>query len=211
IRFEPHGFTKNPDIPIAKSIVDYIFRWLGVKFLGYAPASVAHETARDDPLEASGVHAVAESQLTLIQGGTNGHGQEAMEDDRSLSPDPADAAAVPPPAPAPARGAESSGASPAVTRASPLRKRPRAARDAKGPRAPGATPFPRKHDAACAPQHAPAHAAPAPSPAARSNPSAWSRRHPASRAAAAAPRHNASRATASAGPRAPSPSSPRNP
>jgi ribonucleoside-diphosphate reductase alpha chain len=32
-RFEPMGFTKNPDIKIAKSIVDYIFRWLGVTFL----------------------------------------------------------------------------------------------------------------------------------------------------------------------------------
>ncbi|MDR1385811.1 MAG: vitamin B12-dependent ribonucleotide reductase [Planctomycetaceae bacterium] len=31
-RFEPMGFTKNPDIPIAKSIVDYIFRWLGQTF-----------------------------------------------------------------------------------------------------------------------------------------------------------------------------------
>ncbi|MGE0607006.1 MAG: vitamin B12-dependent ribonucleotide reductase [Pirellulales bacterium] len=32
-RFEPMGFTKNPDIRIAKSIVDYIFRWLGNTFL----------------------------------------------------------------------------------------------------------------------------------------------------------------------------------
>jgi ribonucleoside-diphosphate reductase alpha chain len=32
-RFEPSGFTKNPEIPIAKSITDYIFRWLGSKFL----------------------------------------------------------------------------------------------------------------------------------------------------------------------------------
>lgn len=32
-RFEPSGFTKNPDIPIAKSISDYVFRWLGKKFL----------------------------------------------------------------------------------------------------------------------------------------------------------------------------------
>lgn len=31
-RFEPSGFTKNPDIPIAKSLVDYIFRWLGITF-----------------------------------------------------------------------------------------------------------------------------------------------------------------------------------
>lgn len=32
-RFEPSGYTPNPDIPIAKSIPDYIFRWLGLKFL----------------------------------------------------------------------------------------------------------------------------------------------------------------------------------
>jgi len=32
-RFEPMGYTKNRDIPIAKSIVDYIFRWLGITFL----------------------------------------------------------------------------------------------------------------------------------------------------------------------------------
>jgi ribonucleoside-diphosphate reductase alpha chain len=32
-RFEPSGFTGNPQIPIAKSITDYIFRWLGKRFL----------------------------------------------------------------------------------------------------------------------------------------------------------------------------------
>jgi len=33
-RFDPHGMTDNRDIPMAKSIVDYIFRWLGLQFLG---------------------------------------------------------------------------------------------------------------------------------------------------------------------------------
>ena len=33
MRFEPSGFTKNPDVPHAKSIMDYIFRWLASKFL----------------------------------------------------------------------------------------------------------------------------------------------------------------------------------
>ncbi|MDQ6637583.1 MAG: vitamin B12-dependent ribonucleotide reductase [Candidatus Dormibacteraeota bacterium] len=33
MRFEPNGFTKNPEIPIAKSIIDYIFRWLATRFL----------------------------------------------------------------------------------------------------------------------------------------------------------------------------------
>ena len=32
-RFEPSGFTNNPNIRIAKSIVDYIFRWMALKFL----------------------------------------------------------------------------------------------------------------------------------------------------------------------------------
>ena len=33
VRFEPSGFTGNPEIPIAKSVIDYIFRWLGSRFL----------------------------------------------------------------------------------------------------------------------------------------------------------------------------------
>jgi ribonucleoside-diphosphate reductase alpha chain len=33
VRFEPSGYTKNPDIRIAKSIVDYIVRWMATKFL----------------------------------------------------------------------------------------------------------------------------------------------------------------------------------
>jgi ribonucleoside-diphosphate reductase alpha chain len=33
VRFEPSGFTKNPEIPMAKSLTDYIFRFLGSRFL----------------------------------------------------------------------------------------------------------------------------------------------------------------------------------
>jgi ribonucleoside-diphosphate reductase alpha chain len=32
-RFEPSGMTKNPEVRFAKSIVDYIFRWMATKFL----------------------------------------------------------------------------------------------------------------------------------------------------------------------------------
>jgi ribonucleoside-diphosphate reductase alpha chain len=39
-RFEPMGHTTNPDIRIAKSVVDYIFRWLGMAFIpGYREAT----------------------------------------------------------------------------------------------------------------------------------------------------------------------------
>ncbi len=40
-RFEPAGMTDNREIPIAKSLVDYIFRWLGIQFIpGYRQQAV---------------------------------------------------------------------------------------------------------------------------------------------------------------------------
>jgi ribonucleoside-diphosphate reductase alpha chain len=52
VRFEPSGWTGNLQIPYAKSIMDYIFRWLGAKFLGaeYA-ATEAGETPNLRPTE----------------------------------------------------------------------------------------------------------------------------------------------------------------
>ncbi|MDG2207584.1 MAG: vitamin B12-dependent ribonucleotide reductase [Pirellulales bacterium] len=40
-RFDPMGFTKNPDVRYAKSLVDYIFRWMGCQFLpGFREANL---------------------------------------------------------------------------------------------------------------------------------------------------------------------------
>ena len=81
-------FTKNSDIPIAKSIVDYIFRWLGIKFLGHHPVSTAHEAAKEDLFEAGGVKPVADTQLSLINGGAGAPGgvkPESPEDRAFLS------------------------------------------------------------------------------------------------------------------------------
>ena len=75
-RFEPAGMTGNRDIPFAKSIVDYIFRWLGMEFLeeyrkahqlkrgsedtGRSNAQSAAEASTDDsasgPVRASQAH-----------------------------------------------------------------------------------------------------------------------------------------------------------
>ncbi len=55
-RFEPSGFTKNPDIPIAKSIIDYIFRWLDITFPG-GKAPIAGQ-AVTQPVEAEKAIAV---------------------------------------------------------------------------------------------------------------------------------------------------------
>jgi ribonucleoside-diphosphate reductase alpha chain len=52
LRFEPSGWTGNPQVPYAKSIMDYIFRWLGAKFLGPEYAiTEAGETTNLRPTE----------------------------------------------------------------------------------------------------------------------------------------------------------------
>jgi ribonucleoside-diphosphate reductase alpha chain len=52
-RFEPSGFTNNKQIPIAKSVTDYVFRYLGNRYLEVeeaAPAEVSDETGTAVPL-----------------------------------------------------------------------------------------------------------------------------------------------------------------
>jgi ribonucleoside-diphosphate reductase alpha chain len=45
-RFEPNGFTRNADIPMAKSVVDYVFRWLGMNYVpGYREANAPKRPA----------------------------------------------------------------------------------------------------------------------------------------------------------------------
>jgi ribonucleoside-diphosphate reductase alpha chain len=51
-RFEPSGFTKNPDIRNATSITDYIFRWLGCQFIkGYKEATSPNKGQDDLPMK----------------------------------------------------------------------------------------------------------------------------------------------------------------
>ncbi len=53
-RFEPAGFTKNSDIPIAKSVADYIFRWLGMEFIpGYREANAPKRPTAEVDVEPS--------------------------------------------------------------------------------------------------------------------------------------------------------------
>jgi ribonucleoside-diphosphate reductase alpha chain len=49
-RFEPAGMTHNADIPFAKSLVDYIFRWLGMQFIpGYRAANAPQRSGHKPP------------------------------------------------------------------------------------------------------------------------------------------------------------------
>ena len=71
MRFEPAGPTNDPDIRVAKSIVDYVFRWMGKKFLD---ADTQHELGIMSPevkARLAQAHAVLEG---------NGVGTEATDE-----------------------------------------------------------------------------------------------------------------------------------
>ena len=60
VRFEPSGMTRNPEIRFAKSIVDYIFRWLASKFLSPEAQFHAGVNGRDlDEIKAASAAAPA--------------------------------------------------------------------------------------------------------------------------------------------------------
>jgi ribonucleoside-diphosphate reductase alpha chain len=52
VRFEPSGMTKNADVRFAKSIVDYIFRWMASKFLSPEAQFRAGVNNRDEAMDA---------------------------------------------------------------------------------------------------------------------------------------------------------------
>jgi ribonucleoside-diphosphate reductase alpha chain len=77
-RFEPSGFTKNPEIPIAKSITDYIFRWLASKFLSREGKEAAGVILREPAPEsqAAGGYTPLQTTMPLAGGGRlEPHGQ----------------------------------------------------------------------------------------------------------------------------------------
>jgi ribonucleoside-diphosphate reductase alpha chain len=50
-RFEPSGFTKNPDIRQASSIIDYVFRWMGCQFVpGYRESTAPKQPQAELPI-----------------------------------------------------------------------------------------------------------------------------------------------------------------
>jgi ribonucleoside-diphosphate reductase alpha chain len=80
VRFEPSGMTRNPEIRFAKSIVDYIFRWMATKFLSQEAQFHAgvngreldenghsHVAAAPEPAATSAKAAVATTAYSTIQ------------------------------------------------------------------------------------------------------------------------------------------------
>jgi ribonucleoside-diphosphate reductase alpha chain len=65
-RFEPSGMTKNPEVRFAKSIVDYIFRWMATKFLSAEAQFRAGVNLREEPAaEPAEPAAPAVSKMTI--------------------------------------------------------------------------------------------------------------------------------------------------
>jgi ribonucleoside-diphosphate reductase alpha chain len=87
VRFEPSGFTGNQEIPIAKSIVDYIFRWLGSRFLS------TEEKANLGLIDRSAIVSDAPAGFGFAA-------PSPIEEDEGPSAHVDIAAPVPPPAPA---------------------------------------------------------------------------------------------------------------
>jgi ribonucleoside-diphosphate reductase alpha chain len=69
-RFEPAGFTQNPEIPFAKSVMDYVFRWLGITFASGEPGT---EDAQETDAEQVGLDPPGE-RVVPIRGGSQPEG-----------------------------------------------------------------------------------------------------------------------------------------
>ncbi|QDU70818.1 adenosylcobalamin-dependent ribonucleoside-diphosphate reductase [Mucisphaera calidilacus] len=81
-RFEPAGMTHNPDIPFAKSLVDYIFRWMGMEFVeGYRSANAPLRSTEDT--DGQDLPKTSRKMNTIKpaapSGNGNGHGKPAAQ------------------------------------------------------------------------------------------------------------------------------------
>ncbi len=84
-RFEPSGMTDSRDIPFAKSIVDYIFRWLGLEFLSEeSPSKPSGSGQADHSLPAGGAGDKAASE-NARDGGVSEPGRVEVAPDRDVA------------------------------------------------------------------------------------------------------------------------------
>ena len=85
-RFEPWGYTKNHDIPVAKSLVDYIFRWMGTEFLpGYREANRPGGATSGGGEAAAGEDGESESKPAATKASGLANGQEATNGKRTAN------------------------------------------------------------------------------------------------------------------------------
>jgi ribonucleoside-diphosphate reductase alpha chain len=68
VRFEPSGFTKNPDIPMAKSLTDYLFRFLGSRFLNPEAKKEIGIIEREEGPSVEPTERTASTKLAAVSG-----------------------------------------------------------------------------------------------------------------------------------------------
>jgi ribonucleoside-diphosphate reductase alpha chain len=83
-RFEPWGYTKNPDIPVAKSLVDYLFRWMGTEFIpGYReanrPGGYGGESSGGEAAAGGDTETERKPAATTASGLADGQGKAKIE------------------------------------------------------------------------------------------------------------------------------------
>jgi ribonucleoside-diphosphate reductase alpha chain len=66
VRFEPSGYTGNAQVPYAKSIMDYIFRWMALKYLG--PNYVENEAGESTKMRPTEVAPQQKLQFSPAEG-----------------------------------------------------------------------------------------------------------------------------------------------
>jgi ribonucleoside-diphosphate reductase alpha chain len=76
MRFEPSGFTKNSEIPIAKSLIDYIFRWLASRFLSVEEQEMVGIIRREEPAKTE-TEPDSKGELKVVAK-TNGNGAQKL-------------------------------------------------------------------------------------------------------------------------------------
>jgi ribonucleoside-diphosphate reductase alpha chain len=101
-RFEPSGMTSNRDIPFAKSLIDYIFCWLGCQFIpGYADRNIPNRagtirtpengnitTARELVEKTKDLaHKIAEAKA--VGSNNHGNGKKTPKEDETKAPETA--------------------------------------------------------------------------------------------------------------------------
>ncbi|MCB9847583.1 MAG: adenosylcobalamin-dependent ribonucleoside-diphosphate reductase [Phycisphaeraceae bacterium] len=71
-RFEPAGMTTNPEIPFAKSLIDYIFRWMGMEFVpGYREANAPRRSTKPAKAEVNPDIEPADTAARIEHAGTD--------------------------------------------------------------------------------------------------------------------------------------------
>jgi ribonucleoside-diphosphate reductase alpha chain len=97
MRFEPAGWTGNSDIPNAKSVPDYIFRWLGMEFIpGYRDANAPKRNGNghESNGHGSGSHAAGNGNGLAKSAESNGHAAPIAEPATAPAARPANPAEV---------------------------------------------------------------------------------------------------------------------